>query len=353
MKASFNDALAKWQSARGGNGATALAIEELEGEGGGGTAVAARPETALSDGAVVIAAITSCTNTSNPSVMIAAGLLARNARKRGLRTKPWVKTSLAPGSKVVTDYLERAGLQGDLDALGFNLVGYGCTTCIGNSGPLPLAVADAVVENDFIVAAVLSGNRNFEGRIHPHVRANYLASPPLVVAYALAGRMDVDLTTEPLGLDEHDKPVYLRDVWPSNAEIAQVVGEAVTEAMYTARYGDVFSGDEAWRAMPVPTGERYAWDPHSEYVKRPPYFDGMPAEPVPPRRHQRRARPRRARRQRDDRPHLAGGVDRPHQPGRPLPRRTRRGPGGLQLVRRPARQPRGHDARHVRQYAVA
>ena len=230
----------------------------------------------------MIAAITSCTNTSNPSVMIAAGLLARNARKRGLRTKPWVKTSLAPGSKVVTDYLERAGLQGDLDALGFNLVGYGCTTCIGNSGPLPLAVADAVVENDFIVAAVLSGNRNFEGRIHPHVRANYLASPPLVVAYALAGRMDVDLTTEPLGLDEHDKPVYLRDVWPSNAEIAQVVGEAVTEAMYTARYGDVFSGDEAWRAMPVPTGERYAWDPHSEYVKRPPYFDGMPAEPVPP-----------------------------------------------------------------------
>jgi len=282
VKASFNEALAKWQSARGGNGATALAIEQLEGEGGGGTAVAARPETALSDGAVVIAAITSCTNTSNPSVMIAAGLLARNARKRGLRTKPWVKTSLAPGSKVVTDYLERAGLQGDLDALGFNLVGYGCTTCIGNSGPLPLAVADAVVENDFIVAAVLSGNRNFEGRIHPHVRANYLASPPLVVAYALAGRMDVDLTTEPLGLDEHDKPVYLRDVWPSNAEIAQVVGEAVTEAMYTARYGDVFSGDEAWRAMPVPTGERYAWDPHSEYVKRPPYFDGMPAEPVPP-----------------------------------------------------------------------
>ncbi len=282
VKASFNEALAKWQSARGGNGATALAIEELEGEGGGGTAVAARPETALSDGAVVIAAITSCTNTSNPSVMIAAGLLARNARKRGLRTKPWVKTSLAPGSKVVTDYLERAGLQGDLDALGFNLVGYGCTTCIGNSGPLPLAVADAVVENDFIVAAVLSGNRNFEGRIHPHVRANYLASPPLVVAYALAGRMDVDLTTEPLGLDEHDKPVYLRDVWPSNAEIAQVVGEAVTEAMYTARYGDVFSGDEAWRAMPVPTGERYAWDPNSEYVKRPPYFDGMPAEPVPP-----------------------------------------------------------------------
>ena len=282
VKASFNEALAKWQAARGGNGATALAIEQLEGEGGGGTAVAARPETALSDGAVVIAAITSCTNTSNPSVMIAAGLLARNARKRGLRTKPWVKTSLAPGSKVVTDYLERAGLQGDLDALGFNLVGYGCTTCIGNSGPLPLAVADAVVENDFIVAAVLSGNRNFEGRIHPHVRANYLASPPLVVAYALAGRMDVDLTTEPLGLDEHDKPVYLRDVWPSNAEIAQVVGEAVTEAMYTARYGDVFSGDEAWRAMPVPTGERYAWDPHSEYVKRPPYFDGMPAEPVPP-----------------------------------------------------------------------
>ncbi|HEY0798793.1 MAG TPA: aconitate hydratase AcnA, partial [Candidatus Baltobacteraceae bacterium] len=280
VKPSFEAALREWQAAR--EGATSYAVGQLESEGGGGTAVAARPDTKLSDGAVVIAAITSCTNTSNPAVMIGAGLLAKKAVERGLRTRPWVKTSLAPGSKVVTDYLAKAGLTPYLDELGFNLVGYGCTTCIGNSGPLPEDVERAVAEHDMIVAAVLSGNRNFEGRIHPQVRANYLASPPLVVAYALAGRMDIDLTREPLCYDMGDQPVYLREIWPSNAEIAATMAEAVNESMFRLRYGDVFTGDDAWRAMPVPTGERYAWDPASEYVKRPPYFDGMPAQPVAP-----------------------------------------------------------------------
>jgi aconitate hydratase len=242
--------------------------------------VAARPATDLSDGAVVIAAITSCTNTSNPAVMIGAGLVAKKALALGLNRKPWVKTSLAPGSKVVTDYLVKSGLQPYLDELGFNLVGYGCTTCIGNSGPLQEDVAVAVAEHDLIVAAVLSGNRNFEGRIHPQVRANYLASPPLVVAYALAGRMDVDLTTEPLGHGT-DGPVYLRDVWPTNAEIDAAIGESVSEAAFRSRYADVFAGDDNWRTLSVPQSERYVWDPKSEYVKRPPYFDGMPAEPKP------------------------------------------------------------------------
>jgi aconitate hydratase len=282
VKETFAVALSEWQALRDGNRATEYAVSRLEGEGGGGTAVAARPETELSDGAVVIAAITSCTNTSNPAVMIGAGLLAKNAVARGLRTQPWVKTSLAPGSKVVTDYLERAGLWPHLNALGFNLVGYGCTTCIGNSGPLPEEVAHAVAEHDMIVAAVLSGNRNFEGRIHPQVRANYLASPPLVVAYALAGRMDVDLTSEPLGVGADGRAVYLRDIWPSNDEIERTIAGAVSDTMFRHRYSDVFAGEEEWRAMPVPTGERYTWDPHSEYIKRPPYFDGMPEEPIGP-----------------------------------------------------------------------
>ena len=287
VKSSFGMALAEWQKTRGasaGNGAP-YTSDVLPGSfapsGGGGAAVATRAEPKLSDGAVVIAAITSCTNTSNPSVMIGAGLLAKRAVERGLRAKPWVKTSLAPGSKVVTDYLEKAGLWPYLDQLGFNLVGYGCTTCIGNSGPLPDDVAQKVAEDDMIVAAVLSGNRNFEGRIHPQVRANYLASPPLVVAYALAGRMDIDLTTEPLGTDTGGTPVFLRDIWPSNKEIAEVVTSAVQDSMFKARYGDVFTGDDRWRAMAVPTGERYAWDPKSEYVKNPPYFDGMPEHPQP------------------------------------------------------------------------
>jgi aconitate hydratase len=261
VKTSFSGALAEWQKSRGGNG-----------KSGNGS---------LGDGSVVIAAITSCTNTSNPSVMIGAGLLAKKAVERGIKPKPWVKTSFAPGSQVVTDYIERAGLWPYLNELGFNLVAYGCTTCIGNSGPLPDEVAKKVADDDLIVAAVLSGNRNFEGRIHPQVRANYLASPPLVVAYALAGRMDVDLTTEPLGTGKDGKPVYLRDIWPSNDEIAKTIATTVQDAMFKKRYGDVYTGDERWRTMPVPTGERYAWDPKSEYVKAAPYFEGMPPEPQP------------------------------------------------------------------------
>jgi aconitate hydratase len=232
----------------------------------------------LDHGRVVIAAITSCTNTSNPSVMIGAGLLARNAVQRGLTRKPWVKTSLAPGSTVVTDYLERAGLTRYLDELQFNLVGYGCTTCIGNSGPLPAEISAAVEENDLAVCAVLSGNRNFEGRINQDVKANYLASPPLVVAYALAGRMDLDLTGEPLGEGSDGEPVYLRDIWPDAAEIKDLVGRSIASEMFTRNYGEVFAGDEQWRAVEVPAGDRYTW-PDSTYVRRPSFFEGMPARP--------------------------------------------------------------------------
>ncbi|MBX5474568.1 MAG: aconitate hydratase AcnA [Thermoleophilia bacterium] len=234
---------------------------------------------ALEHGSVVIAAITSCTNTSNPSVMIGAGLLARNAVERGLRRKPWVKSSLAPGSKVVTEYYRRAGLDRYLDELGFNVVGYGCTTCIGNSGPLPEPIAAAVAEGDLVVCSVLSGNRNFEARIHSDVKANYLASPPLVVAYALAGRMDIDLASEPLGQDEDGNDVYLRDIWPSREEIDRVIGEAVQGEMFRRTYADVFTGDERWRALEAPLGELYAWDPASTYVRQPPYFQGMSREP--------------------------------------------------------------------------
>ncbi|MDX6609889.1 MAG: aconitate hydratase [Solirubrobacterales bacterium] len=231
----------------------------------------------LDHGRVVIAAITSCTNTSNPSVMVGAGLLARNAVQRGLARKPWVKTSLAPGSTVVTDYLEKAGLTKYLDDLQFNLVGYGCTTCIGNSGPLPEEISAAVEEKDLAVCAVLSGNRNFEGRINQDVKANYLASPPLVVAYALAGRMDLDLTTEPLGEGSDGEPVYLRDIWPDAAEIKDLVGRSIAAEMFTRNYGEVFEGDETWRAVEVPEGDRYTW-PDSTYVRRPSFFEGMPAE---------------------------------------------------------------------------
>jgi aconitate hydratase len=233
----------------------------------------------LSSGAVVIAAITSCTNTSNPSLMLGAGILAKKAVERGLTIKPWVKTSLAPGSKVVTDYLLAAGLNQYLDKLKFNLVGYGCTTCIGNSGPLPEAIGAAIKENNLVAVAVLSGNRNFEGRIHPLVRANYLASPPLVVAYALAGRMDLDLTTEPLGTDTAGKPVFLRDIWPTPQEIESTVRAAVSSDMYRNGYSSVFEGDAHWKAMPVPEGDLYQWDPKSTYIKLPPYFDNMPKTP--------------------------------------------------------------------------
>jgi len=234
---------------------------------------------ALEHGSVVIAAITSCTNTSNPSVMIAAGLLAQKAVERGLERRPWVKSSLAPGSKVVSEYYRASGLDRFLDELGFNTVGYGCTTCIGNSGPLPEPISAAVADGDLVVCAVLSGNRNFEARIHGEVKANYLASPPLVVAYALAGRMDVDLVTEPLGQDSDGEDVFLRDLWPSREEIDAVIGKSVKGEMFSTTYADVFTGDERWRGLDTPEGELYAWDADSTYVRLPPYFDGMPREP--------------------------------------------------------------------------
>src|SRR5882724_10372744 len=233
----------------------------------------------IGDGDVVIAAITSCTNTSNPSVMLGAGLIARNAVARGLTVKPWVKTSLAPGSQVVTDYLAKAGLQKPLDQLGFNLVGYGCTTCIGNSGPLPEPVAEAIAKGDLVVCSVLSGNRNFEGRVNPQTLANYLASPMLVVAYALAGTMAIDLTTEPLGTDREGKPVYLRELWPSSHEIADTVRKAVTATQFRTRYADVFTGGREWRRTKFAKGLTYGWDEASTYVRQPPYFAGMPATP--------------------------------------------------------------------------
>jgi aconitate hydratase len=257
-----------------------------------GTVLAERSDTAvdvtmdgesfkLDHGHVVIAAITSCTNTSNPSVMLGSGLLARNAAARGLKSQPWVKTSLAPGSKVVTEYLDRAGLTEPLEELGFNLVGYGCTTCIGNSGPLPDEISAAVGESDLAVCSVLSGNRNFEGRINPDVRMNYLASPPLVVAYAIAGTMDIDLVDDPLGVDGDGNEVYLKDIWPSTKEIAQTVEEAVQSDMFRKSYGEVFDGDERWNSLKVPTGDRFAWDADSTYVRQPPYFEGLPPEPTP------------------------------------------------------------------------
>ncbi|MEO1038948.1 MAG: aconitate hydratase AcnA [Pseudomonadota bacterium] len=236
----------------------------------------------IGHGDVVIAAITSCTNTSNPSVMLGAGLLARNALKRGLTVQPWVKTSLAPGSQVVTDYLEKAGLQDDLDALGFNLVGYGCTTCIGNSGPLPPKISAAIKEGDLVAASVLSGNRNFEGRVSPDTQANYLASPPLVVAYALAGSMNIDITHDPIGYDDENEPVYLKDIWPTSVEIAEVVRASVTPEMFAERYADVFNGDATWRAIETSGGLTYDW-PASTYVANPPFFAGMTTEVAPPK----------------------------------------------------------------------
>ncbi|MEM7309712.1 MAG: aconitate hydratase AcnA [Planctomycetota bacterium] len=270
---SFADTLSAHQASRGGSG-------------GGGTATATGVEidletgtATLDSGAVVIAAITSCTNTSNPSVLIAAGLVAKKANELGIQAKPWVKTSLAPGSKVVTDYLVQSGLLTELQRQGFYVVGYGCTTCIGNSGPLPPAVAKGIEEGDLCVASVLSGNRNFEGRVHAMVRANYLASPPLVVAYALAGRVDFNPHTEPLGEDRNGNPVFLKDVWPTTEEVTRTVREAVTSEQFQERYADVYRGPDEWAALDVPTGDTYAWDEASTYVKSPPFFAGMPAEP--------------------------------------------------------------------------
>jgi aconitate hydratase len=251
---------------------------------GGGAAVAVAPpaiDAEMDHGAVVVAAITSCTNTSNPSVMIGAGLVARKAVERGLVRKPWVKTSLAPGSKVVTEYLDRAGLTPYLEALGFHLVGYGCTTCIGNSGPLPDDVSQVVRDRNLVVASVLSGNRNFEGRIQALVRANYLASPPLVVAYAIAGSMKVDLTSEPLGTGKDGRPVYLREIWPTSREVQEAVLSSVQADMYRAKYADVFNGDARWRALPTPTGDAFAWESDSTYIRRPPYFENMLLIPEP------------------------------------------------------------------------
>jgi aconitate hydratase len=311
-KAAFLEAMEKWDPEAGeelGNmrdhaieesfPASDPPAEDHDGDGGkpahaGTTSVAPKEKTSdavpvqledgqtveLDHGMVVIAAITSCTNTSNPSVMLGAGLLAKKAVERGLARKPWVKTSLAPGSTVVTEYLEKSGLDKYLDQLQFNLVGYGCTTCIGNSGPLPEAISKAVNDNDLVVCSVLSGNRNFEGRINPDTRANYLASPPLVVAYALAGRMDLDLNSEPLGRDADGEAVYLSDIWPSSEEIKQVVGEAVRADMFTKNYADVFTGDKRWREIEVPEGDRYTW-PESTYVREPSFFEGMDAEPEP------------------------------------------------------------------------
>ncbi len=236
----------------------------------------------LGHGDVVIAAITSCTNTSNPSVMMAAGLLARNANAKGLKVKPWVKTSLAPGSQVVTDYFAKAGLTADLDALGFNLVGYGCTTCIGNSGPLPEAITAAIKQHDVVAASVLSGNRNFEGRVNPDTRANYLASPPLVVAYALAGNLQVNLDTDPLGHDTSGAPVYLKDIWPTAAEVAETIRSAINPQLFASRYGDVFKGDALWQAIGGGAGQTYQWDGASTYVRNPPYFEGMSMTPKAP-----------------------------------------------------------------------
>jgi aconitate hydratase len=235
----------------------------------------------IDHGAVTVAAITSCTNTSNPYVMVAAALVAKKAVERGLTRKPWVKTTLAPGSKVVTDYFDRSGLSPYLDKLGFNLVGYGCTTCIGNSGPLPEEVSKAVNEHDLAVTAVLSGNRNFEGRINPDVKMNYLASPPLVVAYAIAGSMKVDITKDALGVDQDGKPVYLDDIWPSEQEVNEVVASAIGQDMFNESYKDVFAGDAQWQSLPIPTGNTFEWDPQSTYVRKPPYFDGMTMETTP------------------------------------------------------------------------
>ena len=304
----------------------------------------------LGHGDVVIAAITSCTNTSNPSVMIAAGLLAKNAVERGLRVKPWVKTSLAPGSQVVTDYLAEAGLTKPLDALGFNLVGYGCTTCIGNSGPLPEEISHAVHTHHLAVAAVLSGNRNFEGRVNHDVRANYLASPPLVVAYALAGSVAVDLTKDPLGTGADGAPVYLKDIWPKAKEIAEVVRKAVKTSMFEKRYGDVFRGDPEWRAIEMKGGLTYDWDAELDLCAEPALFRRHGACARAGDRHQGRAHSRPLSRFDHDRPHLARGRDQARQPRRPLPDRARRRRSRFQFLRRAARQSRSDGARHLRQY---
>ncbi len=307
----------------------------------------------LSNGSVVIAAITSCTNTSNPSLMLGAGLLAKKAIERGLHSKPWVKTSLAPGSKVVTDYLDAAGLGKYLDQLGFQLVGYGCTTCIGNSGPLEEHIGAAIKDNSLVAVSVLSGNRNFEGRIHPLVRANYLASPPLVVAYALAGRMDFDMASESLGNDKAGKPVFLRDIWPTPQEIESTVRANVTTAMYNKEYGEVFKGDSRWQGLKIPVGDIYAWDEKSTYIKNPPFFEKITKTPAPLTDIHKARALLHAGQQHHYRSHFARRVDWRRYSRRKMAHRAGRQTGGLQLLRRAPRQSRSDDARHVRQHSPA
>jgi aconitate hydratase len=264
-----------------GGGGTAVGAEDVLHAPAAGKSVVAEMEEDISNGSVVIAAITSCTNTSNPSVMVAAGLLAKKAVERGLKTPPWVKTSLAPGSRVVTEYFKKAGLQKYLDELRFHTVGYGCTTCIGNSGPLPAEITQQIAEHDLVVASVLSGNRNFEGRIQSEVRANYLMSPPLVVAYALAGHIEKDITKDPIGTGKDGRPVYLKDIWPTQKEVAETVAKCIDSGMFTKNYDEIFLGDDLWKSMKVPCGETFAWDANSTYIKRAPYFDNMAKEPAP------------------------------------------------------------------------
>ncbi|WP_416349371.1 aconitate hydratase AcnA [Pararhodobacter sp.] len=304
----------------------------------------------LHDGSIVIASITSCTNTSNPYVMIGAGLVARKARALGLTRKPWVKTSLAPGSQVVSEYLEAAGLQEDLDAIGFDLVGYGCTTCIGNSGPLDPAISKTIADNDLIGVSVLSGNRNFEGRISPDVRANYLASPPLVVAYALIGDMNIDITKASLGKDQNGKDVFLKDIWPTSAEINALVEKTVTREAFQSKYADVFKGDEKWQAVQTPDSETYDWPAASTYIQNPPYFRGMSAE----KGHINPINGAKILALLGDMittDHISpAGSFKSTTPGRSIPDRPSSRAKGLQQLRLTPRQPRSHDARHLRQH---
>ena len=271
--------------------------------------VPASVQDSLKHGSVVIAAITSCTNTSNPSVLIGAGLLAKKAVEKGLTVPAWVKTSLAPGSKVVSDYLEHAGLMPYLEKLKFHLVGYGCTTCIGNSGPLPEEVSKAIDDKELVVASVLSGNRNFEGRINSEVRANYLMSPPLVVAFALAGRIDVDMRKDPLGKGRDGQPVYLADIWPSSREVDEAMQQSITSEMFSKSYAEVFQGDERWRGLSIPKGQTYTWERDSTYIRRAPYFDDMARETFAESGNQEGASAGRTWRQRHHRSHFSGGLD--------------------------------------------
>ena len=323
---------AKWEQ-EGGNPA-AIGVEDPNVH----EHVPASVKDSLKHGSVVIAAITSCTNTSNPSVLIAAGLLAKKAVEKGLSVPAWVKTSLAPGSKVVTDYLAKAGLTPYLEKLKFHLVGYGCTTCIGNSGPLPTEVSQAIDDKELVVASVLSGNRNFEGRINSEVRANYLMSPPLVVAFALAGRIDIDLRKDAIGKGRDGQPVYMADIWPSQREIEESMQHSITSEMFSKSYADVFQGDERWRGLSVPKGQTYSWEQDSTYIRRAPVFRRNVGEACACHRHQESARARRARRQRHHRPHLPGRIDQERQSCRKISAGTWREAGGLQLLRFAPRQ---------------